>query len=223
MIDLSALRLWQLISPALPVGAYAYSQGQEHAVHEGWIYDEATALQWIEGVAENSIAVLDVPVMLRLYRAWQSEDDSTLIQWSQFLTASRESKEILAEDRQLGKALAKLLADLDITQAESWRFHKDINYPLMFALAGNAWRIDVQQLCAAYLWAWCENQVAAAIKIVPLGQTAGQRILSALIAKIPEWVAQANRLNDHAIGVVCPGLAIGSAKHETQYSRLFRS
>mgnify|MGYP002620956916 CR=1 FL=1 len=222
-MDVAALRLWQLISPALPVGAYAYSQGQETAVAAGWIDDEAGALDWIGGLAEHSVARLDLPVLQRLYGAWQAENDAQLLHWSRFLLASRESSEIRAEDQHLGRALARLLVDLDVTQAEAWRQHPALNYPLMFSLAAVHWHIELRQCLAGYLWAWCENQVAAAIKLVPLGQTAGQRLLSTLIEKIPAWVDNAIALDDEAIGVLCPGLAMASARHETQYSRLFRS
>jgi len=223
MIDLASLRLWQLISPALPVGAYAYSQGLEYAVTGGWVADEASALEWIEGGAGCSIVTLDLPVMQRMYRAWQADDEAKVIYWSCFLAASRESSEILAEDNQLGKSLARLLGDLEVGQAEAWRFKQAVNFPAMFALATTHWQIDLQQALAAYLWAWCENQVAAAIKLVPLGQTAGQRLLSALILRIPTWVEQAMAIEEDDIGVLCPGVAIASARHETQYSRLFRS
>jgi len=223
MIDLASLRLWQLISPALPVGAYAYSQGLEYAVNEGWVADEAAALEWVEGVAGHSIVTLDLPVMQRMHHAWQCEDENRVIYWSRFLAASRESREILAEDNHLGKSLARLLGDLEVSRAEAWRFKPEVNFPAMFALAASHWQIDLEQALAGYLWAWCENQVATAIKIVPLGQTAGQRLLSALILKILDWIAQAMTIEDGAIGVLCPGVAIASARHETQYSRLFRS
>jgi len=223
MIDLAMLRLWQLISPALPVGAYAYSQGQEYAVTEGWVHDENSALEWISGIAENSIATLDLPVLQRLHTAWQQNDEPQLFYWSRFLIASRESSEILAEDKHLGQALARLLGDLDVKHATTWRLKKEVNFALMFALACSHWKIGIHQALAGYLWAWCENQVAAAIKVVPLGQTAGQRILSALIVQIPVLVERAMLTTDEGIGVLCPGLAIGSARHETQYSRLFRS
>jgi len=103
MIDIATLRLWQLISPALPVGAYAYSQGLEYAVTEGWVSDEASAQAWIEGVAGHSIVTLDLPLMQRMYHAWQGDDEAQVIDWSRFLAASRESSEILAEDNHLGK------------------------------------------------------------------------------------------------------------------------
>ncbi len=218
----SHLRLWQLISPALPVGAYAYSQGLEYAVDAGWISDEASVKDWISGVAENSVARLDLPVLVRMYQAWQ-EDELEVKRWSRFLLASRESSEILAEDRHLGQALARLLSDLNIEQAVPWQQSELSNFPAMFSLAAQQWHIALDQTLSGYVWAWCENQVAAAIKIVPLGQTAGQRILSHLIAQIPSYVDDAMKCVDEEIGVLCPGLAIASAKHETQYSRLFRS
>ena len=223
MIDIATLRLWQLISPALPVGAYAYSQGLEYAVTEGWVSDEASAQAWIEGVAGHSIVTLDLPLMQRMYRAWRQDDEAQVIDWSRFLAASRESSEILAEDNHLGKSLARLLGDLDVSRAAPWRFKQEVNFPAMFSLAASHWQVELQQALAGYLWAWCENQVAAALKIVPLGQTAGQRLLSALILKIPDWVERAMAIEDDAIGVLCPGVAIASARHETQYSRLFRS
>lgn len=223
MVDIATLRLWQLISPALPVGAYAYSQGLEYAITEAWVHDEASALTWIGGVAQYSVATLDLPVMQRMYHAWQHHDEAQLLYWSRFLAASRESSEILAEDNHLGKSLARLLGDLEVEQAVPWRFKKEVNFPLMFSLAAAHWEIEIQQALAGYLWAWCENQVAVAIKTIPLGQTAGQRIVSELIAQIPARIEQSTDIEDDAIGVLCPGLAIASAGHETQYSRLFRS
>lgn len=223
---ISHLRLWQLISPALPIGAYAYSQGLEYAVDQAWVNDEASAQSWISGVASNSVACLDLPVLARIYQAWSKSecgDENEIMRWSRFLLASRESAEILAEDRHLGQALARLLTDLEIEQADAWRQSELSNFPAMFALAAYHSQVPIQQTLTGYLWAWCENQVAAAIKLVPLGQTAGQRILSYLIEQIPICVDDAMACEDEDIGVLCPGVAMASAKHETQYSRLFRS
>ena len=224
--SISHLRLWQLISPALPIGAYAYSQGLEYAVDQAWVSDEASVQRWIAGVASNSVACLDLPVLARMYKAWsksESGDENEIIRWSRFLLASRESAEVLAEDRHLGQALAKLLTDLEIAEADAWRQNELSNFPAMFSLAAHHWQVPIQQTLSGYLWAWSENQVAAAIKLVPLGQTAGQRILSHLIERIPTCVDEAMTCEDEEIGVLCPGVAMASAKHETQYSRLFRS
>lgn len=221
--SLAALRLWQLISPTLPVGAYAYSQGLEYAIDTGWVRDEADTAQWIEGLVMHSLARLDIPVLARLYRAWQQQDNAQTEQWNCFLLASRESAEILAEDRHLGSALLTLLTDLEPEPGQHWNRDTPTSYAAMFALAAQHWEIPLQDCASGYIWSWCENQVAAAIKLVPLGQTAGQRMLSRLITMIPDAVQLGLSLNDDDIGVVSQGLGIASALHETQYSRLFRS
>lgn len=216
-------RLLQLVSPALPVGAYAYSGGLEYAVDAGWVGNREQARDWIAGLAEHSLCRLDLPVLRRLYCAWQADDRAQLEYWSAFLAASRESAELLAEDRQLGMALARLLRDLDVPRAQDWLQAATVTWATLFSLAAVHWRIDAPAMQQGYLWAWCENQVAAAIKLVPLGQTAGQQILSWCAQQLPLWVADAADIADDDIGQLAPALAAGSALHETQYSRLFRS
>jgi len=218
------LSLLRLSSPALPVGAYSYSQGLEYAVEAGWVSDQESAACWIKGGLERGLACLDIPVLLRLLRAWHRNDDEALWYWSSLLLASRESAELRAEDAAMGAALARLLSDLGIEHAGRLREGPaPVSYAMAYALACSAWQIDEQSAAAGYAWAWCENQVAAAIKLVPLGQTAGQRLLSVLIECIQNIPPDAMRLSDDQVGGSLPGLAIASALHETQYSRLFRS
>jgi urease accessory protein len=217
------LRLWQLISPALPIGAYAYSQGLEYAVEVKWITDETSAQAWILGQVKHTLSHLDIPVLKRLYNAWQNHDQQAVDYWNRFLLASRESAELLAEDRHLGDALARVLAELGIKEAQTQHVAGTSNFAKMFSLGAVRWHIPLEEAAQGYLWTWCENQVAAAIKLVPLGQTAGQRILSEAIKVIPASVRLGLALSDDEIGLLAPGLGIASAKHETQYSRLFRS
>ena len=218
------LSLLRLSSPALPVGAYSYSQGMEYAVEAGWVSDQSSALHWIKGSLETGLARLDLPVLLRLLRAWRSVDHHTLWDWSRWLLACRESRELRDEDAQMGAALARLLRDLGIEPADKLCDRAaPVSYALAYALACSAWQIDEHSAVTGYAWAWCENQVAAAVKLVPLGQTAGQRLLSALIETIRELPQRALQVTDDQIGGSLPGLAIASARHETQYSRLFRS
>lgn len=221
--SLGMLRLYQLVSPALPVGAYNFSQGLEYAVHADWVQDEHSTLQWVSGVAEHSIAMLDLPLLLRMHDAWCAVDEMTARRWSMHLLASRESEELRAEERHLGRSLAKVLHALNIHTAES--FIKDLSttYACMFALATSEWHIERSQVATAYLWAWCENQVLAALKLLPLGQTAGQRMLNELLQQIPHIVDHALHIEDENIGAAVPRLNMASAWHETQYSRLFRS
>lgn len=217
------LRLMQLVSPTLPVGAYAYSQGLESAVELGWVNDEGSARDWILGLLGHSQARLDAPVLARLHRAWRNHDEAAVGRWTRWLYASRETRELQQEDRHLGQALARLLSDLGIAEAGPWRGAERVCFATPFALAAARGSIAVEETLHGYLWTWTENQVMAATRLVPLGQTAGQRILGAAIPAIGRAVREALALDDDDLGASAPGLALAAVRHETQYSRLFRS
>lgn len=221
--DGGLLRLLQLTSPALPIGAFAYSQGLEYAVQAQWVHDETSAQAWILGVMREGVARLDVPVLARLYRAWSVNDEDALDYWSAYLRASREAAELREEDRQLGMALARLLRDLEIAEAAPWLTRPQANLAALFALAAVRWNISLRDAVSGYLWSWIEAQVAAAVKLVPLGQTAGQRILRHALGEIPAAAEFGLALPDGEIGYTPPGLALAGAMHETQYTRLFLS
>ena len=221
--NMSMLQLWRLISPALPVGAYAYSQGFEYAIDCEWVTDDKTCLDWIEGILINNLSYLDLPILKRFYSAWQDDDKEAINAWLAYIKASRETKELLLEDKQVGESLARLLTSLDIKQAEIWQNDTRCSYPLMFALAGQHWNIPVADLLLGYVWAWCENQIAVAMKAIPLGQTHGQQIIQSLIPRMDDAVCIAIDLPDDELGRMCPGQVMASSLHEQQYSRLFRS
>lgn len=221
--ETALLRLLQLVSPALPVGAYAYSQGLETAVAQAWINDEASAAQWIGGLLRHPLGLLDAPVLVRLYRAWTDQDVERVKYWNDYLYAARESGELQQEDRHLGTALARLLADLDLAEASSWRNAPRVCFATLFSLAAARWGISLEHAVQGYLWTWTENQVAAAIRLIPLGQTSGQRILSTLLPEIIATAQRGIRLNDDEVGCAATGLGLVSAWHEIQYTRLFRS
>jgi urease accessory protein len=213
----------QLVSPALPVGAFNFSQGLETAVEAGWVCDPASALDWISGLAGGAVGTLDLPILLRLHAAWGRNDREAATRWSQRLIAARDTAELRAEDRHMGSALAKILAGLSIPEAEEWIGAPHASFAALFALAASRWQIAAQDAASGYLWAWCENQVLAAVKLVPLGQTAGQALLDALVRSIPGIVSVATTIADERISISAPRLAIASARHETQYTRLFKS
>ena len=219
--DAAMLRLLQLCSPALPIGAFAYSQALEPAVAAGWVHDEASTARWIGGLLDGSLATLDLPILQRLHAAFR--DGGAVTPWTALLFAARASAELQAEERHLGAALARVLAGLDVPEAAAWAARADLTYAAMFALAAARWEIPAAGALAAYAFVWCEMQVSAAVRLVPLGQSAGQRVLSSLAAAIPAAVARARSLADDDIGAAAPSHAIASALHEIQYSRLFRS
>jgi len=220
---LARRRLWQLIAPTLPVGAYSYSTGLEYAVDAGWVSNEALAADWIGAQLRHVHAYVDLPALLRLHDCWQRADQPGLDRWSAWLMASRETSELRAEDTNQGRALARLLTDLDVDDAQPWVRREDAAWATLFSLACAHWEVPVQEMLEGYLWAWCENQVAAAVKLIPLGQTQGQRLLLQLAEQIGPVVTRAQTLDDEDMGGGLPGVMLASALHETQYSRLFRS
>jgi len=220
--SLALLRLFHLVSPALPVGAYAYSQGLEYAVQAGWVSDEAGTFDWLQGLARTGIGTLDLPILARLHAAWGAEDRVAVGHWNARLIAARESAELRAEERHLGLALARVLVELELPEARDWQ-GLDPAFATLFSLAAVRWRIAAEATLAGYLWAWSENQVLAAVKLVPLGQSAGQRLLHHLTELLPQVVERALRLPEEAIGSGTVSQVIASSLHETQYSRLFRS
>ncbi|MBI3774682.1 MAG: urease accessory protein UreF [Gammaproteobacteria bacterium] len=217
------LHLLHLASPALPVGAYSYSQGLEYAVEAQWVRDEASAFDWIAGLLSHTLAHLDVPVTARLYHAWQHDDAAEVLRWSHFLLANREARELQDEDRNMGLSLARLLNDLGLNEAAAWCKADSVCFLTLFTLAAQRWNISLSDATHGYLWSWAENQVLSSVKLIPLGQTAGQRLLTQLIPRIAQAVDTGLALHDDDIGFSAPGLAVAGALHETQYSRLFRS
>ncbi len=217
------LHLMHLVSPALPVGAYAYSQGLEYAVERGWVKSLTGAEDWIGEVLSHSLGGLDLPVLQRLHTAWQAGALDDVAYWNDYLQAARESKELLLEDVQMGEALLRLLVSLEVPNALAWPKGVAVSFATVFALAAQHWQVNSDDALSGFAWSWLENQVAAAIKLVPLGQTDGQRLLLALMPKLETSVSAAKTRDSDDLGVGLPGLAMASAQHETQYSRLFRS
>lgn len=217
------LRLLQLVSPSLPVGAYSYSQGLEAAIDAGLVRDAGSARDWIGDMLQLSLGAFEAPVFLRLANAWEVGDHAGAAEWNARFVASRETSELRAETLQMGYSLRNLLRDLALPHAAALDAFEELAYPAAFAFAVAAWEIDAREALEAYLFGWLENQVLAALKTVPLGQTDGQRILMSLAGEVPAVAARAAGLADDELASFTPGLAILSSRHETQYTRIFRS
>jgi len=215
------LRLLWLASPALPTGAYAYSRGLEQAVTRGWVHDAESVGSWIEGVLTRQVATLDVPLFVRLHAAFGVGAGSDVARYSALARAARESAELQLEEEQLGWALARVLRDSGVPDVE--RYSELGSFVAVFAFACVHFGIESRAGAAALLFMFAEAQVTAAIKLVPLGQSAGQRVLGRLLLSIDALVDAALALGDDEIGAFTPGLSLASALHETQYTRLFRS
>jgi urease accessory protein len=223
---LPLVRLLQLASPTLPIGAYSYSQGLERVVEDGVVCDTATARAWIGDVLELVVACGEAAVAWRLVTSAKGGDWRAFATWNAWFRASRETAELGAETLQMGGSLAKLAGELDLLDGPArgaLERVEPITLPAAYALAARGFAVPAREALTAYVWSWLESQVLAAVKLVPLGQVAGQRLLATVGATIPAVVATAAALADDDLSTFAPGLALASARHETQYTRLFRS
>lgn len=232
MSDMQASQLaalLQLSSPALPIGGYSYSQGFEAAVDNGLVNNEDSAGRWIAQQLNWVMAQGEAPAWILLFDAWSERDWTQVAHWNDWFHTTRESQELRQETEQMGWSLVKLADQLNWGEAPARQqllSQANIVYPAAHAYCVHALDIAKPAGLAAYLFTWLENQVMAAIKTVPLGQMAGQRILNDVRSHIPAVCDEAFSRAAHApprLATLAPQLAIVSARHETQYSRLFRS
>ena len=218
---LSDLRLFQLVSPALPIGAFTYSQGLELAVETGWVSSQAQFEEWLTGQLKFSLATLEIPLLARMLDAVAQQDDKALVEQAKTLLAWRETKELRMEEKQRGAALARLLPELGVALSEDRLAACQLTQLAGMALAATEWNIPRDKLFAGYLWSWLENAVMAGVKLIPLGQTQGQQTLQRMAPLLERVVNELDVTSEP--GSVTPALAIASSRHETQYTRLFRS
>jgi urease accessory protein len=219
----ATFRLFQLISPSLPTGAFSYSQGLEWAVENGMVTDQPSLEQWLRSYMHTSFSELEIPILKRLYSACREDNLQRFMYWCDYLLASRETSELRLEEKNRGRAMAKLLADLDLVTNDQWFAAIQSSQAAGYALAAVKWQINVREACLGYLWSWLENMVMAAVKIIPLGQTTGQRVLCSFSEEGSRIVTAGLAKNDDEIMGSCPAFALSSCLHETQYTRLFRS
>lgn len=215
------LRLLQLSSVSLPVGGFAFSQGLEYAVEAGWVKNLATTRQFLDEQLTHNLSRVDLPVLARCHSATCADDTPALMAANDLILACRETRELRFTDTAMGSALTRLLHSLDLNPP----FDKedDVSFVTVFAFAAARWSVPVDQAALGFAWAWLENQIAAATKLVPLGQTQAQQLLGELNPTLTQAWARAQTTEDDDIGACLPALAIASCRHETQYTRLFRS
>ncbi|MGI3744374.1 MAG: urease accessory protein UreF [Janthinobacterium lividum] len=222
----AAWALLRLASPQLPIGGYSYSQGLEMAVEQSTVHDSASAARWIGDQLLLNLARFEAPLLLAHCTAAAQNDWAALLQLSEAHRASRETRELHLESRQMGYSLQQLLNGLPEMDQPARDFLQRMGEPhlaLGWALAARAWQIGPQDALAAWLWSWLENQLAVLMKTLPLGQQAAQRLTSELLPLLQNAQQHATALNPDHIGSAPFGLALASMNHERQYSRLFRS
>ncbi|MDG2616887.1 urease accessory protein UreF [Thermoleptolyngbya sichuanensis XZ-Cy5] len=226
------LRLLQLASPALPVGAYSYSEGLETLVAQGQLSDVASLQHWIEQELAAGAMRLEAAVMARVYEAAIAPGFPALGYWNQWLSALREAEELRLQSWQMGRSLYRLLLDLDPSVAplleacgETSNAAENfaVNFAVVYAIAAAHWQIDSRAAILGYLHSWASNLVNAGVKLIPLGQTAGQRLLLSLAPAIARTTDAALVLPEDDFGACSWGQAIACMAHETLYTRLFRS
>lgn len=222
------LRLLQLASPTLPVGAFSYSEGLETLVHQQQITSTEQLVHWLKQELRHGAIRMDAALMLRCYRTSQAQDWQQLLAWNQWINASRETEELRLQSEQMGRSLLRLLQQLTpalnipsetLAQLQAEHCH----FATAFGLAAAHWQILEDQALLGYLQSWATNLIAAAVKLIPLGQTAGQQLLFDLQHQLEQAVETIPLLQDDELETCGWGLSLASMNHETQYSRLFRS
>ena len=220
------LQLMWLASPALPVGGFSYSEGLESAVESSRVSNEQTAAAWLLDQLHLSLARSDIAVVSQAFKAWRRGDFDTLTELNAWVTSTRETSEARQQTEQMGRSMVEWLKNRganDERVARLGALKPAPTWPVAFALAAAQTGAALRETLLSFTFSWAENMVQAALKAVPLGQNAGQRVLAALAEQIPSAVDHAMQLRDSERQAFTPMLAILSAQHETQYSRLFRS
>ncbi len=217
------IRLQQLVSQGLPIGSFTYSQGLEWAIEVGWVTDQSSLKNWLRDLLDTGIAQLEVPIYKRLRNAIAQQDLTSVLFWTTEFLAHRETEELRLEEQQRGRAFARLLPAFEIEPGPDWLAVLQQSQLGGFAYATERWHICHETALRAYIWSWLESIAIAGVRLIPLGQTAGQQIIYQLADAIVEAVTLGSEVKDDAIGYSCFAQAIASSNHATQYTRLYRS
>ena len=216
--DAALLQLIWLASPALPVGGFSYSEGLEAAVEAGLVHDETSTGDWLLDQLHLVLAQADLPVLAQAVAAFRAGDMARADALDSWMRRTRETSELRLQSDQMGRSLGDWAQS--VGRAPERTTH---TYPVAVARVAAAIDAPVHDILLAFGFGWAEAMAQAAVRAVPLGQAAGQRVLQRLAGAMPEAARAAASLGDDERQAFAPMLAILSARHETQYSRLFRS
>jgi urease accessory protein len=220
----SLLALLQFVSPALPIGAYSYSEGIETLVQNGKVKDLATLEHWLQQELKYGAIAVEAVVLLRAYASVETGQFDRLSYWNDWLSAFRETEEMREQSWQMGRSLSRLLIDLQPSLQPTFTACGDgCNLTIAFAIAAHHWQIEPHTAVLGYLYSWAANLANAGVRLIPLGQTQGQRLLLNLYPILEVTAIAAMNAQENDLKNCGWGLAIASMQHETLYSRLFRS
>ena len=218
------LHILQLASPTLPVGAYSYSEGLETLVEQGIVRDSESLSRWLSQELQHGSIVVETAIMFRAYQSLVQGDLQKLATWNAWLSAARETEELRQQSWQMGRSLVKLLVDLQPELASVTNKISDYcNYGIAFGIAAACWQINPQDAVMAYFQSWVTNLISAGVKLIPLGQTDGQKLLLNLHPLLIESTDKVLDLPDEDLASCSWGLSLASMAHQGQYTRLFRS
>lgn len=220
---LSQLRLNQLLSPVLPVGAYSYSQGLEWAVQAKWIDDNASFSLWIDELIQGPLAQQELPLLKNLYQGFFDADLSGVRYWSQLSMAFRDTAELRAEERHRALAYLRVMDSLPYVIDPQYRSSMEKTPLATIAWACVLWEIDLLSLLNAFAYNWLDAYIVNGVKMIPLGQSDGQALLHAKLPLLTQAVQRSISLADDDIGFSVPSVSMASCLHELQYSRIYRS
>jgi urease accessory protein len=224
MNSAALLSLLQLVSPALPVGAYTYSEGLETLIQTEQIQTAAQLEQWLTHELRYGTIRVEAAVLVRAYYAAMNADLNQLNYWNQWLSALRDTTELRDQSWQMGRSLSRLLQDVEPdTERLLNGITEPSNFAISFAVAAAYWQIEISATVLGYLQSWAANLVNAGVRLIPLGQTQGQRLLLNLQSQLTQTSQRVLELSDDQLECCSWGVSLGSMKHETLYSRLFRS
>jgi urease accessory protein len=220
-LNLNLLRLLQLASSTLPVGAYSYSEGLETLVQLNKINSVEGLEHWLRQELSYGAVRLEAAIMLRSYRSLSHLD--TLTYWNHWLSATRDTEELRSQSWQMGRSLLQLFQNLQPDRIPHPLLADSCNFAVAFGIVAATWEIDPRSALLGYLHSWVTNIISAGIKLIPLGQTAGQKLLFNLAEVVDRSSQEILTIADDDLATCGWGLSLASMGHETLYSRLFRS
>ncbi len=224
---MTSLAILQLVSPALPVGAFSYSEGLEFTAQKNKVSTESEVFDWLEGELKRGqlrIEAASLSVVMDCLDKWRidqtSQAEKKVYDWDAWLLASRDSLEVRSQQRQMGMSLFQLLADLGFQLPNN---QKNLSWPIAWSWAGLSWSLPKSQLVQGYLYSWVANQLSSVLRLLPFGPNKIQNIQFQLMPLISSQADVLVNQDPHQLWTGDIGSTMAQQSHKELYSRLFRS